>query len=257
MWRFASALACITTRGTVGGRSIAVASVWSRPLSVLTCPPSSLRCPDVPSLAPSFHRPNTRAFASHGRHKFAANGSKRFKKLVRPIHPNVAKKSERLQHKMKRLMVRRKREAERAASTVSQRFRLQEQPDSIIPVSAPSASASASELSSSALSSTIAAASASAGSVAAAPPSPPSAADIRPDQLRLGVTSWMVEGLNPSIRQMLDFSNASNAEIVRQRKSNWAVKFGNSPTNTGDTSAQSTRYSDARVCVCVCVCVCV
>ncbi len=67
----------------------------------------------------------------------------------------------------------------------------------------------------------------------------PSPADVRPDQLRLGMQPWMVDGLHPSIRQMLDFKNASRGEIVHRRKINWAQLLGSSEVNTGDTAVQS------------------
>ena len=133
------------------------------------------------------------------------NGSKRFKKQVRPVHPNVSPLKEHRKHKMKRLMVRRKREEERGAATGA------------VTKSTDAAAAGASGTG-------------------------PSPADVRPDQLRLGMQPWMVDGLHPSIRQMLDFKNASRGEIVHRRKINWAQLLGSSEVNTGDTAIDGSLF---------------
>lgn len=163
----------------------------------------------------------TARFFGHGRDKFAANGSKRFKKGKANADPTRARKSVRIAHKMRRIVARRQREAERAklATVESQK--------------------------------NAAAAAAAAKSAADRPLTEeerraallrelPIPEGIEEHQLRFGMQSWMVDELHPAIRKMLEYRNASNAEVVHRRKLNWAVKLGGSEANTGDTAVQST-----------------
>ena len=186
---------------------------------------------------------SVRAFA-HGKHKFAANGAKKFKKNERPVDANSSRKSVRLEHKMKRLLLKRQREGEltkmaqagaaAAASAVS------------------AASASASSSSSTAVD--VGHAPKSAAPVmteeerrASLFSEVPLPAGVENGQLRFGVQKWMVEDLHPSIRKMLDYRNASNKEVVQRRTLNWAAAFTGSEANVGDSAVQSTPYSSVSI----------
>jgi hypothetical protein len=181
---------------------------------------------------------SVRAFA-HGKHKFAANGAKKFKKHERPVDANSSRKSVRLEHKMKRLLLKRQREGE-------------------LTKMAQAGTAAAASAASAASASASASASSAAVDVGHAPKSAapamteeerraslfsevPLPAGVENGQLRFGMQKWMVEDLHPSIRKMLDFRNASNKEVVQRRTLNWAAAFTGSEANVGDSAVQSTR----------------
>ena len=62
---------------------------------------------------------------------------------------------------------------------------------------------------------------------------------IKEGAYRFGVTKELAEKLAPPIRQMLNFVNASNKEVVHQRMEQWLEKFGNGPEDYGSTAVQS------------------